>query len=279
MSNVDRTRSERGAITIHVAISLIALLMFAGMVIDQGPFYIARRQAQNAADAGALAGAIELMFFGTNAMATANAQTITSQHAIWGEATALADIQVSPLPFNCPDGVPSCIRVDVMRGQPDRAGGVHTNTFPTFLVRMFGPTAQGVRATATAQIAAGNSVQCIKPWVVADKWTDNSTGASGGLTSGAWDQMDTFDPAVDTYPALGFSAETDIGLQLMLKGEGHDYLIRLAPGSRSQWRQRRAQSIATRSKGVRSGFQRWGSTTAARPAPRIQPISITRRAA
>ena len=46
--------------------------MFAGMVIDQGPFYIARRQAQNAADAGALAGAIELNFFGTNAMATAN---------------------------------------------------------------------------------------------------------------------------------------------------------------------------------------------------------------
>jgi Putative Flp pilus-assembly TadE/G-like len=220
---MDRTRSERGAITIHVAISLIALLMFAGMVIDQGPFYIARRQAQNAADAGALAGAIELMYFGTNSSATANAQTITSQHAIWGEATALADIQVSPLPFNCPDGVPSCIRVDVMRGQPDRAGGVHTNTFPTFLVRMFGPTAQGVRATATAQIAAGNSVQCIKPWVVADKWTDNSTGASGGLTSGAWDQMDTFDPAVDTYPGLGFSAETDIGLQLMLKGEGHDF--------------------------------------------------------
>lgn len=58
MSMMDRIRRERGAITIHVAIALIALLMFAGLVIDQGPFYVARRQAQNAADAGALAGAM-----------------------------------------------------------------------------------------------------------------------------------------------------------------------------------------------------------------------------
>ena len=215
-------RSERGAITIHVAIALIPLLMFLGIVIDQGSFYVARRQAQNAADAGALAGAIELMNFGTNSTATSAAQQFTAQLGIWGETTALADIQVSPLPFNCPDGVPSCIRVDVERGQPDRAGGAHSNTFPTFLVRMFGPANQGVRATATAQIAAGNAVQCIKPWVVADKWTDNTTGAAGGLLPGEWDQMDTFNPAEDvyTFPSSGFQAtgpSNHVGYELVLK--------------------------------------------------------------
>ena len=52
--------NERGAITIHVAIALMALLMFAAIVVDQGAFYVSRRQAQNAADAGALAGALTL---------------------------------------------------------------------------------------------------------------------------------------------------------------------------------------------------------------------------
>jgi len=79
---------------------------------------------------------------------------------------------------------------------------------------------------AKAQVAAGNAVNCIKPWVVSDKWTDNSTGASGGLTSGVWDQMDTFDPAVDTYTpgtgptSSGFKATgtpNDYGIELVLK--------------------------------------------------------------
>ncbi len=34
--------NERGAIIIHVAIALIALLCFAGIVIDQGVMYVSR---------------------------------------------------------------------------------------------------------------------------------------------------------------------------------------------------------------------------------------------
>ena len=55
------TEAERGAITIHVAIALMALLVFSSFVIDYGFMWVSRRQAQNAADAGALAGAISLM--------------------------------------------------------------------------------------------------------------------------------------------------------------------------------------------------------------------------
>ena len=60
---------------------------------------------------------------------------------------------------------------------------------------MIGITSQGVRATATAQVAAGNSVNCIKPWVVVDKWVDNSVGQ--GTNPNGWDQMDRFNPGVD----------------------------------------------------------------------------------
>jgi hypothetical protein len=215
--------NDRGAITIHVAIALIALLAFSTIVIDYGVMWGARTQAQVAADAGALAGAISLMIDPTaTAKATAAAQHFASQNVIWSENTAPADIAVSPLPFNCPDGVPACIRVDVMRGIEDRDNNPHTNTLPTFMGKIIGVNSQGVRATATAQVAAGNAVRCIKPWVVADKWADNSTGAAGGLLPSAWDQMDVWDPGIDTYTpgTSGFTATgtpNDYGLELVLK--------------------------------------------------------------
>jgi hypothetical protein len=219
--------NDRGAITIHVAIALIALITFTSIVVDYGVMWVSRTQAQAAADAGALAGAITLMYNASaTTEATASAQHFASRNAVWGEATSNTDILVSPLPFNCPDGVPSCIRVDVMRGLPNtHDGSTHTNTLPTFFAKMAGVNSQGVRATATAQIAKGNALECIKPWVVADRWVDNS---GTGINTSGWDQMDTFSPpslgGTDTYvKSLGFSAETDMGLQLMLKGDGRDW--------------------------------------------------------
>ena len=55
-------RSERGAILIQVALSMVVLTAFSAFVIDYGVMWVGRRQAQNAADAGALAGAIALAF-------------------------------------------------------------------------------------------------------------------------------------------------------------------------------------------------------------------------
>jgi Flp pilus assembly protein TadG len=214
-------RNERGAVIIHVAIALIALLAFGAIVTDQGVMFVARRQAQTAADAGALAGALSLLADPSKtAEATLAAQTFASANTVWGQATANADILVSPLPFTCPasaGGGNSCIRVDVMRGVPDRNGSAHTNSMPTYMMRMVGLTSQGVRATATAQVAAGNAVQCIKPWIVADKWIDND-----GTTHppGGWDQYDTYSPPTDSYSPPGFKATgsgNDYGLQLVLK--------------------------------------------------------------
>jgi hypothetical protein len=88
---------------------------------------------------------------------------------------------------------------------------------PTFFGKMVGLQNQGVKATATAIAGAGNSTECIKPWVVADKWIDKS---NEGLNTAGWDQMDTFDPAVDEYVAPGFKATgpgNDFGTQLVLK--------------------------------------------------------------
>lgn len=216
--------SERGSVIIQVALALVALLALSTFVIDQGIMYVARRQAQNAADSGALAGAISLMNTpGNFVLADQSARHFAGQsNTVWGSQTASAHIAVSPLPMTCPPDVgggDTCIRVDVFRGTPDRASTQHTNYLPNIMGHLIGVTSQGVRATATAQVAAGNSVNCIKPWVVVDRWNDNS--GTGSNTSG-WDQLDVFNPGVDTYTPPGFTASgpnNDIGTQLMLKGD------------------------------------------------------------
>jgi hypothetical protein len=219
--------SERGAILIHVAFALMALLCFTAVVMDHGAMLSARRQAQTAADAGALAGALSLQESFTNTTeAELAAKHFAGANAVWGQATAAEHVIVStPLPFPCPgSGALSCIRVDVLRGTTDRDNVLHTNYLPTYMARLFGVDTQGVRATATAEVAAANMVKCIKPWIVADRWIDNS---GTGTNTSAFDQLDSFNPGVDSYApgaeGTGFSAETDVGYELMLKGEGRDW--------------------------------------------------------
>ncbi len=44
--------TERGAVLIHTAIAALVLVGFGTFVVDYGVFWVARHQAQNAADAG-----------------------------------------------------------------------------------------------------------------------------------------------------------------------------------------------------------------------------------
>ncbi len=58
MSLKERTfASEQGAVFVQVGISLFVMMAFNVFVLDYGVMWVGRRQAQNAADAGALAGA------------------------------------------------------------------------------------------------------------------------------------------------------------------------------------------------------------------------------
>jgi hypothetical protein len=224
------SKSERGAILIMTAITLFALIAFSAIVVDYGILWSARAQAQNSADAGALAGAIALGKGASDATSRTTASVFARQTAVWGQVTDPADVVVSPLPYPCPasagGGSEGCIRVDVMRGAPDDQGAAHTNALPVFFATMLGITQQGVRATATAQVTSGNSVRCIKPWGIADKWQDNS-----GTNAAGWDQHDAFDPGVDTYipPSVGitttgFTLDNDRGMQMALKGDHGSWL-------------------------------------------------------
>jgi len=55
-----RREGERGQVLVMLALFMIALLAVVALVFDGGNMYLQRRRMQNAADAGALAGAVSL---------------------------------------------------------------------------------------------------------------------------------------------------------------------------------------------------------------------------
>lgn len=180
-SHLSPARAERGAVLVQVALALLAILAFGAFVIDYGVLWASRGQAQNAADASALAGAVALSYDDPNdrsdtGPAKRNALSVALSHKVWGEAPSvtMGDISFPPCPD---DGSNACIRVNVYR-----------NNVPTFFARLVGVSTQSVRATATAKAGYGNAVECLKPWAVADKWEEHRP-----IDPGVWDENSIFD--------------------------------------------------------------------------------------
>ena len=239
-------RNERGAITIHVAIALIALLAFSSFAVDYGLMWVSRRQAQNAADAGALAGAVSILYDGGGTpTAKLSAEQFTAINPIWGEGNVPGSNIVVAASGTGPgeESIPpcgtnkGCVRVDVFRNEPDRTGTVRGNVLPTFFAKIVGVNSQGVRATATARVSSGNMIRCLLPFAVIDRWADNydesvvttyfqNDGATG--TAG-WSPNDYYQPPSlghnDVYVApygnnpnhTGWRVDADYGRQLILK--------------------------------------------------------------
>jgi hypothetical protein len=158
-------------VLVHVTIAMIGLLAFSSLVIDYGVMWAARRQAQNAADAAAPAGAISLAYVDFGSRTARRALAVAAQNQVWGEApdVTAADITFPPCPPGSPgENTSSCIRVNVFRNQ--RAGG---NPLPTFFAKIVGIDEQGVRATATAEALFGDSTDCVRPFAIPDKRDEN----------------------------------------------------------------------------------------------------------
>ena len=94
---------ERGAVLVHVALAMLALIAFSALAIDYGALLASRRQAQNSADAAALAGALSLAFDDPDdiprAQAGAAAAGVANQ--VWGAAPSIVpatDVQLVTVP-------------------------------------------------------------------------------------------------------------------------------------------------------------------------------------
>ena len=245
------TDGERGAVLVHTAIAMLGLMAFSALVIDYGALWLSRSQAQNAADAAALAGATSLAYDDPDdiARAQATAAAAGEVNLVLGEAPSIipaTDVQLVPCPPGAPGLPDTCIRANVYRS------AARANALPTFFAQIMGINSQDIRATATAQVQTGNAVECMKPWAVADKWDEN--WANGAAYNGPWTTDSVFDkykkqgneyvpdPAVtapDVYiaptandPGTGFAPfdadgepTADYGLQMVLKiGASEDRL-------------------------------------------------------
>lgn len=182
-------RRERGAVLVHVAVAMMGLLAFSALTIDLGSLWVARAQAQNAADAGALAGAVALAYVNptdTDA-AQAAAATIAQQHQIWGQTVAPASLQM--VAGACPTGSPAvpgtCLQVRISRGT---ASGT---PLPVFFSRLFGVNATDVTASASAKVMLGNAAPCLRPLAIVDRWDDRYD--SSAPIDGVWTDDDFYD--------------------------------------------------------------------------------------
>ncbi len=203
MCTMRRSGSERGAILIHVAMGILVFIGLLTFVADYGVLWVARNQAQNSADAGALAGAVAMAFDPNgwtdrtdNGPAKQAAHQLAVTNTVFGVAPDVVlatDVTFTNAPADmCPadaNGLTGCIRVDVYRNQE------RTNALPSIFGQIFGLTGHGVKATATARVAVADSSDCLKPWIIPDKWLDNNdtTPEHPGNIPPEWSPDDTFD--------------------------------------------------------------------------------------
>jgi Flp pilus assembly protein TadG len=207
-----RYESERGAILVHVAVGLMMLIALSAFTVDYGLYWLGRGQAQNAADSGAIAGAIGLAYDSATdtsdtGPAKVSAWTAARANVIAGKLPAV-DITTDINFVNCPDGTasPACIRVDVY------SDAAHGNPLPTWFGNLVGVTSQDTKATATAQAGGANATNCLRPWMVPDKWSEVTAPAT---TFNGADVYTAPDPKTG-LGGTGYSVKNDYGTVITL---------------------------------------------------------------
>ena len=227
-----RLRDESGMTYVFVGLGFMAFLGASMLAIDVGMLMTARNQAQNSADAAALAGATSLAFDSWDDR-SASGPAVTNAIAA-GQANQVmrAMVSVTPpditFPLSPTTGQANRVRATVWRSS------ARGNPLPTFIARYFGMATASVGAVATAEASPANAMTCVKPFTIPDKWTENQTAP--------WDPTDGFSrydkkgnviPNADVYvPAFngsgqanagytGYNNEANRGVRLVLRsGQG-----------------------------------------------------------
>jgi Flp pilus assembly protein TadG len=170
--------SERGAVLIQTAIAVTVLVGFGTFVADYGVLWIARHQAQNAADAGAMAGAIARAYDDfddppvAGGVADQNASQIAAANPVWGAPSTPVTSFACPADVVAVEPNSRCVRVDAHRD-----GDFGSTALRTWFGPIFGISSQGVQATATAKVLIPNATDCLRPWAIPDTWVEGTPGS------------------------------------------------------------------------------------------------------
>ena len=190
---------------IYVGAGFLAFFTATTLAIDVGMLMTARSQAQNAADAGALSGAIALAvddFDNRSAggPAVQSAVNAALENAVLGDAVVVEPGDVT-FPA-APSGQFERVRVIVNRTSE------RGNPLSTLISGIFGVTVVDVAARATAEAAPTMAMRCVRPFTIPDRWIENSVPAND--TFERYNNKGKVIANADEYPAKTDSRYSDI---------------------------------------------------------------------
>jgi len=208
MNGRDLRKDEKGVFLVAVALMLIALLAFVALAVDTGVLYSARTDAQEVADAAAMAGAFTFVntpSLPQPATAATHALGIATANTVMGKAISAGDVTVTP------DIAKRRVTVSIRVTQT------------TYFAKAIGIGSADVVATATAessQYATGSA--CVKPWFLPN------TALSGGQVCD--DECDIAKVLINpTTREVTSFASSKLGQQFSVKPQ--DPSGALAPGN------------------------------------------------
>ncbi len=237
MTRLQRTlRDESGMSYVFVGLGFMAFLGASMLAIDVGMLMTARNQAQNSADAGALAGVTALAFDDFDDRTPTGPAVTSAILAAKSNDVMAADVSVLPSDvvfLNDENGNSNRVQVTVYRT------AARGNALQTLIAKYFNMSTAGVGAVAVAEVSPANAMTCVKPFTVPDRWIEKQTPP--------WDPDDTFDrydskgnllANPDVYiPATskdytGYNADRDKGMKVELKS---DNTGKIAPSFYFPW--------------------------------------------
>ena len=207
---------------VWVGMGFMTFFAASTLAIDVGMFMTARSQAQNAADAGALAGATALVFndyYNRSAGGPVVRSAITTAESNLVINNTVS-VQTGDVTFPLgPTGLDNRVQVNVFRTTN------RSNPVATLIGPVFGINTVDIGATATAEASPATSMTCVKPFTIPDRWKENSVPPNG--TFDRYDQhgnvipnADVYYPPSDASNYQGFDPDPqsgDIGNVLMLR--------------------------------------------------------------
>ncbi|MHB1225732.1 MAG: TadG family pilus assembly protein [Gemmatimonadaceae bacterium] len=152
---------RRGAVAVIVALLLVVLVGFSAFAIDFGQTFVFRAQLQTAADAGAMAGALELLN-GRDTLAHDSA-TIYAAHNRVSTVNAIAD---SVIPGSFSDATGFVARASWTDPDVNAVRVTTAHDAPYTFAPVLGLTTRTVRASAIAAVGSKVTASCMKPWAV-----------------------------------------------------------------------------------------------------------------
>src|SRR4051794_7074967 len=156
---------ERGMSLVFVCAGMLAMLSATTLAIDVGMFMTARSQAQNAADAGAHAGAVALVFNSYTDRTSSGPVVSSAMNAALGNPVLGQPVSINSADVTFPtdpSGQADRVHVQVYRT------AARGNPVATLFGAIFGVNTADVTASATAEASKANAMSCVKPFMIPD---------------------------------------------------------------------------------------------------------------